>query len=61
MEELLSLEDLLGLQVVDLEIDRLLNERQSLPGDGQGSNRRWRSARGQRVWPWMKPGAGSMS
>ena len=31
MEELLSLEDLLDLQVVDLEIDRLLNERQSLP------------------------------
>ncbi len=31
MEELASLEDLLDLQVVDLEIDRLLNERQSLP------------------------------
>ena len=31
MKELLSLEDLLDLQVVDLEIDRLLNERQSLP------------------------------
>ncbi len=31
MEELASLEDLLFLQAVDLEIDRLLNERQSLP------------------------------
>lgn len=31
MEELRSLEDLLDLQGVDLEIDRLLNERQSLP------------------------------
>lgn len=31
MEELRSLEDLLDLQVVDLEIDRLLNDRQSLP------------------------------
>lgn len=31
MEQLRSLEDLLDLQEVDLEIDRLLNERQSLP------------------------------
>lgn len=31
MEELRSLEDLLDLQKVDLEIDRLLAERQSLP------------------------------
>lgn len=31
MEELKSLADLLDLQVVDLEIDRLLNERESLP------------------------------
>ena len=31
MEEFRSLEDLFDLQVVDLEIDRLLNERQSLP------------------------------
>jgi predicted nucleic acid-binding Zn-ribbon protein len=31
MEELRTLEDLLDLQEVDLEIDRLLNERQSLP------------------------------
>ncbi len=31
MEELRSLEDLLDLQDVDLQIDRLLNERQSLP------------------------------
>ena len=31
IEELRSLEDLLDLQVVDLEIDRLFNERQSLP------------------------------
>ncbi len=31
MEELKSLEDLLDLQVVDLEIDRLLHRRQNLP------------------------------
>ncbi len=31
MEEIRSLEDLLDLQVVDLEIDRLLNRRSSLP------------------------------
>jgi len=31
MEEFRSLEDLLGLQAVDLEIDRLLDRRQSLP------------------------------
>jgi len=31
MQELTSLEDLLHLQLVDLEIDRLLEERQSLP------------------------------
>ncbi len=31
MEELRSLEDVLDLQNVDLQIDRLLNERQSLP------------------------------
>lgn len=31
MEEFRSLEDLLDLQVVDLEIDRLLHRRQSLP------------------------------
>lgn len=31
MEQLRSLEDLLDLQQVDLEIDRLLNDRQSLP------------------------------
>jgi predicted nucleic acid-binding Zn-ribbon protein len=31
MQELTSLEDLLHLQAVDLEIDRLLEERQSLP------------------------------
>jgi predicted nucleic acid-binding Zn-ribbon protein len=55
MEEMTSLADLLDLQAVDLEIDRLLHERESLPelasykethGKLQEATRRMEAARG---------------
>lgn len=56
MEEMTSLADLLDLQVVDLEIDRLLHERESLPelvsykethSKLQGATQRMESARAE--------------